>query len=78
MSQDSLATLIQMVNQIADNHRYHGSDEAAAEHVAIHLKKFWARSMKRQLIEGAGRDASQLSPVVKLAIKRLASHQSDC
>ena len=43
-----LDSLIRMVNQIAANNTHRG--DTAAEYVHTHLKKFWARSMKRQII----------------------------
>jgi formate dehydrogenase subunit delta len=54
------AALVRMVNQIAANVSYQGPDEAAAS-VASHLNRFWAPSMRTQLLEfvasgGAGLD----------------------
>lgn len=65
------APLIKMVNQIGANNLHHGDDAQAAELVATHLKKFWARSMKRQIIDYADTDGSELSPVSRLAVARL-------
>ncbi|WP_239023802.1 formate dehydrogenase subunit delta [Salinicola corii] len=67
------APLIKMVNQISANNLHHGDDAQAAELVATHLKKFWARSMKRQIINYADTDGGELSPVSRLAIARLKS-----
>ncbi|WP_438765907.1 formate dehydrogenase subunit delta [Kushneria sp. TE3] len=68
---DPTTPLIRMINQISLNNRHHDSDEAAAEQIAGHLKKFWARDMKRQLIDYADTDGSELDPVSKLAVERL-------
>lgn len=68
---DPIAPLIKMVNQISLNNRHHDSDEAAAEQIAGHLKKFWARDMKRQIIDYADRDGSELDVVSKMAVARL-------
>ncbi|MGM8851927.1 formate dehydrogenase subunit delta [Salinicola halophyticus] len=70
------APLIKMVNQIGANNLHHGDDAQAAELVATHLKKFWARSMKRQIIDYADTDGSELSPVSRLAIARLKTMSS--
>ena len=43
--------------------------------VATHIKKFWARSMKQQIINYAESDGLELSPVSRLAVKRLAETQ---
>ncbi len=68
---DEKASLIKMVNQISINNLYHGNDEAAAEQVATHLKKFWARRMKQQIIAYAQADGSELNSVSRLAVARL-------
>ncbi|ARS52147.1 formate dehydrogenase subunit delta [Kushneria konosiri] len=68
---DPTVPLIKMVNQISLNNRYHDSDEAAAEQIAGHLKKFWARDMKRQIIDYAEQDGSELDPLSRLAVSRL-------
>ncbi|MFC0336776.1 formate dehydrogenase subunit delta [Kushneria avicenniae] len=68
---DPITPLIKMVNQISANNRHHDSDEAAAEQIAGHLKKFWARDMKRQIIDYADQDGSELDPVSRQAVARL-------
>ncbi|TBW58229.1 formate dehydrogenase [Marinobacter halodurans] len=60
-----------MINQISDNNLHHGEAEHAAEMVATHLIKFWARSMKDQIISYAENDGSELNQVSKLAVERL-------
>lgn len=76
MSQQQLDSLIHMVNQIAANNGHHGSDEAAAGVVATHLKKFWARSMKRQIIDYVSQDGSRITPLARLAVIQLAETTS--
>ncbi|WP_336367740.1 formate dehydrogenase subunit delta [Marinobacter sp. C2H3] len=71
MSNDQLHHLIKMVNQISDNNRYHDSPEAAAEAVATHLQKFWARSMKQMIIDYAQQDGSELNEMSRAAVARL-------
>ncbi|WIX33051.1 formate dehydrogenase subunit delta [Salinicola sp. JS01] len=73
---DNTASLIKMINQISLNNRHHGDDAQAAEQVATHLKKFWARPMKRDIIAYADEDGSQLDPVSKLAVERLKALSS--
>lgn len=75
MSDHQLQHLIKMVNQISAN--MHGAtDEQAADKVATHLQKFWARGMKAQIIVYADSDGAQLSPVSRQAIEHLkASRQ---
>lgn len=72
MSRTQLQGLIEMANQIAANIKPGcPDDESAADKVANHLRKFWARSMKQQIAEYAQQDGSELSAVTRLAVQRL-------
>ncbi len=66
MSDQQLQNLIKMVNQIAVNQ--HGDESQAAQRVATHLQKFWARSMKAQIIAYLDDDGTELSPIAREAI----------
>ncbi|MFW3614868.1 formate dehydrogenase subunit delta [Billgrantia antri] len=74
MSRSQLDTLIHMVNQIAINNAHYGD---AAERIHAHLTKFWARSMKRQIVDYLQQDGSELSPLAREAIERLAQAQTE-
>lgn len=74
MTQAVIDNLIKMANQIAANVDHGGGDEAAAERVAEHLKKFWARSMKQDIVEYARSEGDRLTPVAKLAVLKLAGN----
>tara|TARA_B110000014_G_C19921487_1_gene476736 strand:+ start:495 stop:734 length:240 start_codon:yes stop_codon:yes gene_type:complete len=66
-----LEHLISMINQIAGNIAIGQSDEVAAEKVADHVKRFWAKSMKQKIIaylEGGGDD---LQPAASAAVRQL-------
>lgn len=67
---DQLHHLIKMINQISAN-LDHGDKDKAAQDVVGHIKKFWARSMKQQIIEYADADGSELNPVSALAVQQL-------
>ncbi|QSP95677.1 formate dehydrogenase subunit delta [Marinobacter salinisoli] len=71
MTDQELAHLIQMLNQISANNIYHGDEARAADTVATHLRKFWARSMRQKIIAYAGVDGTELSNVSRLAVARL-------
>ncbi|MBS3804536.1 MAG: formate dehydrogenase subunit delta [Oleiphilaceae bacterium] len=71
MSDQQLQNLIKMINQISANNLHHGDESQAADVVAGHLKKFWARSMKEQLIAYADEDGGDLAPVSRLAVQKL-------
>ncbi len=66
-----LEQLIVMINQIVDNNSYGNTTEQTADATAVHLKKFWARSMKQQIIEYLEQDGSELQPAAKLAVQQL-------
>lgn len=76
MSRSQLDSLIHMANQIAANNTHFG--EAAAEYVHTHIKKFWARSMKRQIVTYLQQDGSQLSPLARQAVELLAQERAPC
>ncbi len=76
MSNSQLNQLIHMANQIAANNTHHDDDAEAAQMVASHLKRFWARAMKQQIISYADSDGSALSPVARQAVAELAANYS--
>ncbi|NVK41014.1 MAG: formate dehydrogenase subunit delta [Oceanospirillaceae bacterium] len=68
---NQLDTLIHMANQIAANNSHYGSEAEATARVHSHLTKFWARSMKQQIIDYLQNDGSELSPLARDAISQL-------
>ena len=60
--------LVKMANQIADNLGFH---EDAVDRIADHLRRFWAPSMHRKLIDFDHGENSGLKPVAREALKRL-------
>lgn len=71
MSDQQLQNMIKMINQIAANNLHYDSNDEAAGMVANHLSKFWAPSMRSQLIEYAAADGDRLSAVSRLAVRKL-------
>ncbi|MBD3635537.1 MAG: formate dehydrogenase subunit delta [Methylophaga sp.] len=71
MSHKQLDTLIRMSNQIAANNSAYPHDEAA-ERVANHIQRFWARSMKNLIIEHQQSAGDELSPIAREAVAILA------
>ncbi|MDW5376999.1 formate dehydrogenase subunit delta [Halomonas sp. HP20-15] len=69
MSDQQLQQLVKMVNQIAANQ--HGEEAQAAQRVATHLQKFWARSMKAQIIAYLDEGGAELTPLAREAVLRL-------
>lgn len=77
MSDNQLTQLIRMANQIADN-QFCADDQPqqAVDAIAGHIKRFWARSMKQQIIGYNSEDGADLSPLAKQAIEQLAASQA--
>lgn len=71
MPHDNINTLITMANQISENLNAHLNDEDTATQVCAHLKSFWARSMKRDIIQYSHQGKNQLAPIVKVAVQQL-------
>lgn len=71
MSDHQVQQLIRMINQISANNLHHREESVAADFVATHLTKFWARGMKAQIIEYAVQNGADLSPVSRLAVDHL-------
>jgi formate dehydrogenase subunit delta len=67
-----LQRLIDMANQISTNLALQGCEEEAVEKVANHIKRFWARSMKDQVIEYSQQEENDLLPLTQKAITLLA------
>ena len=67
MEDRELNHLIAMINQIADN-LVTGDTVHSAEKVADHINRFWARSMKQQIIHYAEHDGRLLHPVARQAV----------
>ena len=64
-------SIIKMSNQIADNIGMHLSTEQAADKVLNHIRLFWAKSMKEDLIFYYKSDGTLLNNVVKLTVEKL-------
>ncbi|PCM44195.1 formate dehydrogenase subunit delta [Marinobacter sp. ANT_B65] len=71
MKDQELNNLIKMLDQIIANNLHHGDDDKVAGVAADHLHKFWARSMKQQIIACADGTSPELSALARLTIARL-------
>lgn len=72
MANEQLNQLIKMVNQIANNNS-HQTQAESVDLILNHLKKFWALSMKKQIIEYAKQDENELTPLAQKAVLALAT-----
>lgn len=73
MSDQQLNNLIKMLEQIIANNLHHGTDQQVAAIATDHLHKFWARSMKQQIISLAKSNPTALSAAAQLSIVQLAA-----
>lgn len=73
MSDAQLNNLIKMLNQIIANNRHHGDNDQIADVAADHIHKFWARSMKQQILAFAEKNPAELSELAQLTITKLAA-----
>jgi hypothetical protein len=60
--------LVKMVNQIAANFSFH---DDAVERTTDHLKRYWAPSMQKKLIEFDRTGGAELTPAARAALQRL-------
>lgn len=60
--------LIIMANQIGAFFKSSPDAEQAKKDIVMHIKRFWALSMRLQLIEHAQHEGKGLEPIVKDAI----------
>ena len=60
--------LAKMANDIARNLAAIGNEELVAGRVSDHLTRFWSPDMRRQLVEHARVDDSELLPAVRMAV----------
>lgn len=71
MSDQQLNNLIKMIDQIIANNLHHGNDDKVTDVAADHLHKFWARSMKQQIIACANESPEKLSALARASISKL-------
>jgi formate dehydrogenase subunit delta len=69
------STMVHNANQIALFFASYPREEAIAG-VADHLKKFWERRMRDQIVKYVAEDGSGLHDLVVEAVKRLSGSQS--
>lgn len=74
MSEQQLNNLIKMLDQIIANNLHHGDDDKVTDVAADHLQKFWARSMKQQVIAYANENPAGLSELSLQTINKLAEN----
>lgn len=72
---NKIDTLIKMLKQIVANNSAYAADDCASR-VYTHIKKFWALSMKKDLIEVSSTAGADFGPVEMQVIERLRQEYS--
>ena len=76
MSDSTTSHLIEMANQIALNLK-HGKDQPECiSETAKHIQRFWAPSMRVQLIALVAQHDPQIHPLVNAAITQLSDYSA--
>jgi formate dehydrogenase subunit delta len=70
-------TLIKMANEIAYNIAPTQTQEQVAKAMVDHLTRFWARSMKNEIINCLDIENHQLSETAELAIRMLKTNREN-
>ncbi len=71
MAHDKNQQLIKMINQIALNNAYDDDVDRAADAVASHVRKFWAKSMKEDIQALADAGGEGLNEIARAAVVRI-------
>lgn len=62
--------LITMANQIGDFYQAFPDENEAQQEIAQHLKKFWAKSMRDEMLEHVDQHEGEgVNPIVLAAVK---------
>ncbi len=69
---DELTHLVKMINQISENQPQHLSSEDAAQNVSEHVNKFWAKAMRKKLIDQSETVSADLSIISKQALNDIS------
>lgn len=67
---DELQTLVKMANQIAANFSFHVD---AVDRTVSHLQRFWAPSLRQQIIQHAAAGGAGLDDQALQAVQRLTA-----
>ncbi|MFL1464937.1 formate dehydrogenase subunit delta [Marinobacter sp. HN1S83] len=71
MTKESTTHLVKMINQIAANCPFQGDPAAVTEATTNHIHKFWAHSMKEDIVAYLESGGEGLSPAAVEAIRAL-------
>jgi len=67
----NIERLVAMANDIAAFFAADPDQDAAAEQVAVHLKKFWEPRMRKEIRRFVDQGGTGLSPVARRGVERL-------
>ena len=73
MTDDSTSHLIEMANQIAVNLAHGKEQNQCITDIASHIQRFWAPSMRQQLLAAINQGDHQIHELVVEAAKQLTA-----
>jgi formate dehydrogenase subunit delta len=76
MSQSNTSHLIEMANQITLNLSHGREQIECINEIAKHIQRFWALSMRVQLIALVAQDVPQIHKRVKIAVTQLSDYSA--
>ena len=76
MSEPSTLHLLEMANQIALNLAHGKEQEQCIDEIANHIQRFWAPSMRVQLISLVAQNNPQLNQLVSKAVSQLSDYST--
>lgn len=72
MTDDSASHLVEMANQIAVNLAHGKEQDQCITDIASHIQRFWAPSMRQQLLATIDQDDHQIHDFVIKAAKQIS------
>ncbi|MFT4994636.1 MAG: hypothetical protein ACI965_001671 [Paraglaciecola sp.] len=76
MSDSTTLNLIEMANQIALNLKHGREQIECVREISRHIQRFWAPSMRVQLIALVAQDHPQINPLVNAAVTHLSDYSA--
>jgi formate dehydrogenase subunit delta len=73
MSNNRLQPIVLMANQIAINLAHGKEQEQCILDITSHIQRFWAPSMRKQLLEAIELGEFEIEPLVKRAASQLTN-----
>ena len=74
MSDNPSSNIVSMANQIAINLAYGKTDNQCVIDITSHIQRFWAPSMRQQLISAVEQGEHEIHELVLIAVTKLSDY----